>query len=111
MDERADYIHRICELTHKLEVRANVCRGLYPVFKAADFLRISLDRLPLPDLLKEEDVVTLETGKLEELCSWLETMLHHPETSLQMNALSLIRRGEGTPFRAAPSDTALEGGL
>ncbi len=53
MDERADYIHRICELTHKLEVRANVCRGLYPVFKAADFLRISLDRLPLPDLLKE----------------------------------------------------------
>lgn len=101
MTEPMAFQKRAFELSQKLESRAHACPGLYPVRKREDFLRIATDRLPaerhsaaLDDFSRDE---------LVELCVWLEKMLHHPETSVQINALSRIRRGEAGPFAPASS--------
>jgi len=100
MNETASFQKRALELSQKLDSRAHACPGLYPVRDAADFLRIASDRLPM-----ENPTATLHDfsdEELKQLCLWLEKMLHHPETSLQINALSLIRRGKAQPFTATP---------
>lgn len=68
------------ELLAKLEQRAAACPGLYPVRTRDDFLRLALDH---------------GTGGVESLCQILESMWHRPEEAVQMNAQSLIRRGQG----------------
>lgn len=102
MSEQAAFQKRAMELSQKLHARAHACPGLYPVREASDFLRIAADRL-----VEEKPALTLDlfsSEELKQLCLWLEKMLHHPESSQQINALSLIRRGANPPFTVSSGE-------
>ena len=68
------------ELLTKLEERSRECPGLYPLRVAEDFLRVAMDHGGPDD---------------EGICGVLETMWRRPDEAVQLNAQSLIRRGEG----------------
>ena len=68
------------ELLAKLAARAESCPGLYPFREAADFLRVAEDHAG---------------PEAEEICRVLEVLWQKPEEAVQLNAQSLIRRGEG----------------
>jgi len=68
------------ELLTKLEVRSRECPGLYPFRVAEDFLRVAMDHGGPDD---------------EGICGVLEGMWRRPDEAVQLNAQSLIRRGEG----------------
>lgn len=79
-DSEAAQMRRKEELLAKLVERAAACPGLYPVHTRDDFLRLALDH---------------GKGGVESLCQVLEGMWHRPDEALQMNAQSLIHRGQG----------------
>ena len=68
------------ELLAKLEERSRECPGLYPFRVAEDFLRVARDHGGMED---------------EGICGVLEAMWRRPDEAVQLNAQSLIRRGEG----------------
>jgi len=68
------------ELLAKLEERSRECPGLYPFRVAGDFLRVAMDHGGPGD---------------EGICRVLEAMWRRPDEAVQLNAQSLIRRGEG----------------
>ena len=80
MENGRTWSQRRDELLAKLEVRAKSCPGLYPFREAADFLRVAEDHAG---------------PEAEEICRVLEVMWQKPEGAVQLNAQSLIRRGEG----------------
>ena len=68
------------ELLAKLVARAGRCPGLYPFREAGDFLRVAQDH----------------GGKEpSEVCRVLEILWQSPDEATQLNAQSLIRRGQG----------------
>ena len=76
------------ELLAKLAARAESCPGLYPFREAADFLRVAEDHAG---------------PEAEEICRVLEVLWQKPEEAVQLNAQSLIRRGEGLKHEADAS--------
>jgi len=74
------------ELLAKLESRAKECPGLYPFKAGEDFLRVAVDHSG------DED---------EAICRVLEAMWHRPDEAVQLNAQSLIGRGQGLADRGA----------
>lgn len=87
MEREDSWIARRDELVAKLVQRAANCPGLYPFQEAVDFLRVAQDQA--------EDEV-------ESVCRLLEAMWQRPEAAVQLNAQSLIRRGQG--FKKAESE-------
>ena len=77
---KAEHSRRRAELLAKLEARALSCPGLYPVKTREDFLRLAMDH---------------GSGGEESVCQILEVLWRRPDEALQMNAQSLIRRGQG----------------
>ncbi|MCX6935361.1 MAG: hypothetical protein NTZ01_04090 [Verrucomicrobia bacterium] len=71
---------RRLELLAKLEERARECPGLYPIQEAEDFLRVAVDHAGEGD---------------EGICEVLEAVWRRPDEAVQLNAQSLIRRGNG----------------
>ena len=80
MENGREWNRRQEELLAKLTARADGCPGLYPFRTAEDFLRVARDHAG-------------QTA--EEVCRVLEIMWQKPEEAVQLNAQSLIRRGEG----------------
>ena len=80
MEREISWIARRDELLAKLVHRAASCPGLYPFREAADFLRVAQDQAG---------------DGLETVCQLLEAMWQRPEEAVQLNAQSLIRRGQG----------------
>jgi len=80
MEKGNSWEERRNELLGKLALRAASCPGLYPFREAADFLRVAQDHAD---------------GGLEMVCQVLEAMWQRPEEAIQLNAQSLIRRGQG----------------
>ena len=81
-------------LLAKLAARAEACPGLYPLRKAEDFLRVAEDHA------KEG---------IEDICRVLEAMWQRPEDAVQLNAQSLIRRGQGLKHKATDGEVTLRG--
>lgn len=77
---KAEHSQRRAELLAKLEARALSCPGLYPVKTREDFLRLAIDH---------------SSGSEEAVCQVLEVLWRRPDEALQMNAQSLILRGQG----------------
>lgn len=94
-ENEADHFRRKEELLAKLVERAAACPGLYPVRTRDDFLRLALDH---------------GKGGVESLCQVLESMWHRPDEALQMNAQSLIRRGQGWGGEAEERNRRDQGG-
>lgn len=84
MEDGARQSARQKELLGKLAARAKECPGLYPLKTAEDFRRVAADHAG------EED---------EAVCRVLEAMWQRPDESVQLNAQSLIGRGEGLAER------------
>ena len=80
MENGREWSQRRDELLARLEARAVSCPGLYPFRAAGDFLRVAQDHAG---------------QKAEEVWRILEIMWQKPEEAVQLNAQSLIRRGEG----------------
>ena len=95
MEREVSWIARRDELVAKLAQRAASCPGLYPFREAADFLRVA------------QDLAGMET---EPVCRALEMMWEKPEATLQLNAQSLIRHGQGWESPAAKSPRKAKGG-
>ena len=87
MEREVSWIARRDELVAKLAQRAASCPGLYPFREAADFLRVAQDQAGT---------------NAASVCELLEAMWQRPEEAVQLNAQSLIRRGEG--FKKAESE-------
>jgi hypothetical protein len=87
MEREVSWVARRDELVAKLAQRAASCPGLYPFREAADFLRVAQDQAG---------------AEAESVCRFLEAMWQRPEEAVQLNAQSLIRRGEG--FKKAESE-------
>lgn len=89
-----NWTERVNQLLSQLEERARQCPGLYPVKTAGDFLRMVRDCMEKVD-------------SPEETALWLEQLWHNPELSYQLNAQSLIRRGE-SPFNPTAGNSSLK---
>lgn len=76
----SEHSRRKAGLLAKLEARALACPGLYPVKTREDFLRLATDH---------------GAGGEESICQILEVLWRRPDEAVQMNAQSLIRRGQG----------------
>lgn len=72
------------ELLAKLESRAKDCPGLYPLKTGEDFRRVAVDHAG---------------GEDEAICRVLEAMWQRPDEAVQLNAQSLIGRGQGLADR------------
>lgn len=94
MENQSAWAQRRDELLAKLAARAEACPGLYPLHKAEDFLRVAEDHT------KEG---------IEGICRVLEAMWQRPEEAVQLNAQSLIRRGQGLKHAAIAVDVARKG--
>ena len=94
MAHEAAWTRRRDELLAKLAARAEACPGLYPLRKAEDFLRVAQDHT-------KEGV--------EDLCRVLEAMWQRPEEAVQLNAQSLIRRGQGLKPKSAAAEVKMKG--
>lgn len=94
MENIAAWGRRRDELLTQLALRARHCPGLYPFQEAKDFLRVAQDH----------------AGKVpEDLCRILEVMWQRPEEAVQLNAQSLIRRGQGLKPKAAVTEVKVKG--
>ena len=71
---------RQLELLAKLESRSKECPGLYPLKTGEDFRRVAVDH---------------SGGEDEAVCRVLEAMWKRPDEAVQLNAQSLIGRGQG----------------
>ena len=80
MKQGHEWSQRQDELVAKLEARAASCPGLYPFRAADDFLRVAKDHAGQDK---------------EQICRILEAMWQRPEEAVQLNAQSLIGRGQG----------------
>jgi len=82
VDNGTNWLRRQDELLAKLVSRAGSCPGLYPFREGADFLRVAQDH-----------------GGADPagICRILEILWQHPDEATQLNAQSLIRRGQGLP--------------
>ena len=80
MEREVSWVARRDELVAKLVQRAVRCPGLYPFREAADFLRVAQDQAGT---------------EVEAVCRALEMMWNKPEATIQLNAQSLIRQGQG----------------
>ena len=97
------WLRRQDELLAKLAARAGSCPGLYPFREAADFLRVAQDH---------------GGPETAGICRVLEILWQHPDEATQLNAQSLIRRGQGlkqamvggTAGKGVKGATPLEGG-
>ena len=94
MEHGSAWAQRRDELLTKLAARAQACPGLYPLRKAEDFLRVAQDHA--------------QDG-MEDLCRVLEAMWQRPEEAVQLNAQSLIRRGQGLKHKAKEGDVTIRG--
>ena len=72
------------ELLAKLELRSKECPGLYPLKTGEDFRRVAVDHAG---------------GEDEAICRVLEAMWQRPDEAVQLNAQSLIGRGQGLADR------------
>jgi hypothetical protein len=75
---------RQLELLAKLESRSKKCPGLYPLKTKEDFRRVAADH---------------SGGEDEAVCRVLEAMWQRPDEAVQLNAQSLIGRGQGLADR------------
>ena len=75
---------RQLELLAKLESRSKECPGLYPLKTGEDFRRVAVDHAG---------------GEDEAICRVLEAMWQRPDEAVQLNAQSLIGRGQGLADR------------
>ena len=87
VENRTHWLRRQDELLTKLAARAGSCPGLYPFREVADFLRVAQDHAGTEP---------------EGICRVLETLWQHPDEAVQLNAQSLIRRGQGLKNETAP---------
>jgi len=95
MECEVSWVARRDALVVKLVQRAARCPGLYPFREPADFLRVA------------QDLAGMET---ESVCRALEMMWAKPEGTLQLNAQSLIRHGQGWGNHEAKSPRKAKGG-
>ena len=94
MEQGSGWAERRDRLLAKLAARAESCPGLYPLSKAEDFLRVAQDH----------------SGEgMEGLCRVLEAMWQRPEEAVQLNAQSLIRRGQGLKHAPTTAEVAIKG--
>lgn len=94
MEHGSTWVQRRDELLAKLAARSEACPGLYPLRKAEDFLRVAQDHA------KEG---------MEDLCRVLEAMWQRPEDAVQLNAQSLIARGQGLKHKPAAAERTVKG--
>ena len=88
-----EWSQRQDELLAKLEARAASCPGLYPLRAAGDFLRVAKDHAG---------------QNKEQICRILEAMWQRPEEAVQLNAQSLIGRGQGLKQEERAEDVAVK---
>lgn len=94
MENGVTWNQRRDDLLAKLAARAASCPGLYPFQAAEDFFRVARDH----------------AGEMpEDLCRILEAMWQRPEEAVQLNAQSLIRRGQGLKHTAAAPEVKMKG--
>lgn len=84
MEKISEPSPRQVELLAKLESRSKECPGLYPFKMGEDFRRVAVDHAG---------------GEDEAVCRVLEAMWHRPDEAVQLNAQSLIGRGQGLADR------------
>ncbi len=94
MENEVVWGRRRDELLAKLATRAASCPGLYPFRETADFLRVAQDQAG---------------EKAESVCYFLELMWRSPEEAVQLNAQSLIRRGQGLKHQSTPAEVPMKG--
>lgn len=86
-----EHSRRKADLLLRLETRSVSCPGLYPVKTREDFLRLALDH---------------GAGSDESICRILEALWRRPDEAVQMNAQSLIQRGQGLDRGAMRAEKA-----
>ncbi len=94
MESDVVWVRRRDELLAKLAARAASCPGLYPFREMADFLRVAQDQAG---------------EKAESVCHFLEVMWRRPEEAVQLNAQSLIRRGQGLKHKPTAAEGTMKG--